>query len=150
MKKHRRKDKDMDNQTIESLIETAMQARKMAYVPYSNFAVGAALLDGEGNTHAGCNIENAAFTPGICAERTAVSVAVSKGVRNFTAIAVVGGAANNQPADDCFPCGVCRQVLMEFCPPNFQIIIAQSPQNYRIFTLSELLPHGFGPDNLSN
>lgn len=138
----------MDKQTIESLVKAAMQVRKMAYAPYSGFSVGAALKDDQGNIHMGCNIENAAFTPGICAERTAISVAVAKGIRNFTAIAVVGGTTSKPPTEYCFPCGVCRQVMMEFCLPNFMIIVAQSPQNYKIFSLEQLLPHGFGPNNL--
>ncbi|MCL2234971.1 MAG: cytidine deaminase [Defluviitaleaceae bacterium] len=131
---------------IKNLIKQAIEAREMAYAPYSGFKVGAALLSVCGKVYTGCNVENAAFTPGICAERTAVSTAVADGVRKFSAIAVVGGA--DHLADDCFPCGVCRQVLMEFCPPGFQIIVAKSPEEYRVFTLGQLLPHGFGPSNL--
>ena len=133
----------MDNK---NLIEQAIEAREMAYAPYSGFKVGAALLSVCGKVYTGCNVENAAFTPGICAERTALSTAVASGIRKFSAIAVVGGA--DDLADDCFPCGVCRQVLMEFCPPNFQIIVGKSPEDYRVFTLEQLLPHGFGPANL--
>jgi len=136
----------MDKSIIKNLIETAIKTRENAYVPYSNFKVGAGLLTDDGTIFGGCNVENAAFTPGNCAERTAIFAAVAQGHAKFKAIAIVGGA--DALADNCFPCGVCRQVLMEFCPPDFPIIIAQSPDAYRIFTLAELLPHGFGPANL--
>ncbi|MCL2855970.1 MAG: cytidine deaminase [Defluviitaleaceae bacterium] len=137
----------MENKVIENLVEKAIEARNMAYAPYSGFKVGAALLDASGGIHLGCNIENAALTPGNCAERTAFFTSIAQGKRQFSAIAIVGGADNL--VDDCFPCGVCRQVMMEFCGEGFQIIIAQNPQNYRIFTLPQLLPHGFGPGHIS-
>lgn len=132
---------------IHNLIERAIHARKNAYAPYSNFFVGAALLCDDGAVYTGCNVENAAFTPGICAERVAISTAVADGRKTFTAIAVVGGA--DEIAEDCFPCGVCRQVLREFCKDDFQIVVAQSVDKYAVYTLAQLLPNGFGPDNLS-
>ena len=121
----------MNNERIETLIEEAFAARKMAYTPYSHFQVGAALLT-----------EN-------CAERTAFFKAVSEGERSFTAIAVVGGPEGASEFDWCAPCGVCRQVMKEFCHEDvFQIILARSVKEYKVYTLAELLPMGFGPDNL--
>ena len=135
----------MDNK---ELIRQALEAREMAYVPYSGFKVGAALLTKEGKVYKGCNIENAGYTPTNCAERTAFFKAVSEGEREFSAIAIVGGKGD-LPTDYAYPCGVCRQVMMEFCDPEtFQIILAVSREKYDIFTLKELLPFGFGPDNL--
>lgn len=135
----------MDNK---ELIRLALEAREMAYVPYSGFKVGAALLTKEGRVYKGCNIENAGYTPTNCAERTAFFKAVSEGEREFSAIAIVGGKGD-LPTDYAYPCGVCRQVMMEFCDPEtFQIILAVSREKYDIFTLKELLPFGFGPDNL--
>ena len=134
---------------IEKLIREAFQARRMAYTPYSHFQVGAALLTKEGRIYRGCNIENAAYTPTNCAERTAFFKAVSEGERNFTAIAIVGGAEDASQLDYCAPCGVCRQVMMEFCNPDeFEIILAVGKEDYRIYQLKELLPRGFGPGNL--
>ena len=130
------------------LIKQALEARELSYAPYSKFHVGAALLAENGTVYTGCNIENAAYTPTNCAERTAFFKAVSEGVRDFKAIAIVGGAAE-QPLDFCAPCGVCRQVMMEFCDPDtFKIILAKSPEEYKVYTLWELLPEGFGPGNL--
>ena len=135
----------MDNK---ELIRLALEAREMAYVPYSGFKVGAALLTKEGKVYKGCNIENAGYTPTNCAERTAFFKAVSEGEREFSAIAIVGGKGD-LPTDYAYPCGVCRQVMMEFCDPEkFQIILATSKEQYEIFTLKELLPLGFGPNNL--
>ena len=135
----------MDNK---ELIRQALEAREMAYAPYSGFKVGAALLTKEGRVYKGCNIENAGYTPTNCAERTAFFKAVSEGEREFSAIAIVGGKGD-LPTDYAYPCGVCRQVMMEFCDPEtFQIILAVSRDKYDIFTLKELLPFGFGPDNL--
>lgn len=129
------------------LVKQAFEARKMAYVPYSEFAVGAALLTAKGKIYTGCNIENAAFTPTNCAERTAIFKAVSEGARDFTAIAVCGGF--EEGTDYCFPCGVCRQVLMEFCDPEkFIVLVAKSPDEFKEYRLNELLPHGFGPNDL--
>ena len=133
----------LEKKTIETLIETALRQRSFAYAPYSGFRVGAALLDAKGTVHTGCNIENAAYGPTNCAERTAFFKAVSEGVRAFTAICVTGGAGE-KPTELCPPCGVCRQVMLEFCKPDFQIILAVDGEHYRIYTLSELIPLGFG------
>ena len=131
------------------LIRTALKMRKKSYVPYSGFAVGAGLLAGSGEIYGGCNIENAAYTPTNCAERTAFFRAVSEGEREFSAIAIAGGPAGQEPADYCAPCGVCRQVMMEFCDPDtFQVILAKSETEYQVFTLRDLLPCGFGPADL--
>ena len=131
------------------LIALALQAREKAYTPYSHFKVGAALLTKSGNVYTGCNIENAAYTPSNCAERTAFFKAVSEGEREFAAIAIVGGAENATELDYCAPCGVCRQVMMEFCDyDNFQVILAANEDEYRVYTLREILPVGFGPKNL--
>ena len=139
----------MDEKTIQTLIETALAMRQRSYAPYSNFHVGAALLGTDGKIYSGCNIENAAFTPTNCAERTAFFKAVSEGQRDFRAIAIVGGKKDAATLEYCAPCGVCRQVMMEFVnPQTFQIILARSTKEYQIFTLEQLLPHGFGAANL--
>ena len=104
--------------TPEQLVREALEAMHFAYVPYSGFTVGAALLTKSGKVYRGCNIENAAFGPSCCAERTAFFKAVSEGKRGFSAIAIVGGPAGKEPEDFCPPCGVCRQVMMEFCDPR--------------------------------
>lgn len=132
------------------LIRKAFEGRKNAYAPYSNFKVGAALETKDGRVYTGCNVENAAYTPCNCAERTAFFKAVSEGVREFQRIAIVGGFEEGDKVDGfAAPCGVCRQVMMEFCvPEEFQIIVAKSEEEYKQFTLSELLPMGFGPNNL--
>lgn len=130
------------------LIRLALEAREMAYVPYSKYMVGAALLTKQGKVYKGCNIENAAYTPTNCAERTAFFKAVSEGEREFEAIAIVGGY-KGAPVDYAYPCGVCRQVMMEFCDPeSFKVITAISEETYLEKTLEEILPHGFGPANL--
>ena len=130
------------------LIEKAMEQLQFSYTPYSNFKVGAALLAKNGTIYGGCNIENASYTPTNCAERTAFFKAVSEGVREFDAICIVGGK-DGVLTEYAAPCGVCRQVMMEFCNPDtFQIILATSKEQYEIFTLKELLPLGFGPNNL--
>lgn len=133
---------------IEKLIEEAFLARECAYTPYSHFRVGAALLAENGTIYRGCNIENAAYTPSNCAERTAFFKAVSEGERSFRAIAIVGGKEDEERLDYCAPCGVCRQVMREFCPDDFQIILAKSATEYQVYTLKQLLPESFGPDNL--
>ncbi len=131
------------------LIKQALEMRKMAYVPYSHFQVGAALLCADGKVYTGCNIENAAYTPSNCAERTAFFKAVSEGEREFTAIAITGGAETAEELEYCAPCGVCRQVMMEFCDyDNFKVILAKSEQEYQVYSLREILPMGFGPKNL--
>lgn len=133
---------------ISKLIQEAIEIRNKAYAPYSNFLVGAALLSASGKIYTGCNIENASYTPSNCAERTAFFKAVSEGEKHFKAIAVVG-AKRDDDLDFCPPCGVCRQVMMEFCnPKEFEIIVAKSVDEYKIFTLEEILPMGFGPNNL--
>lgn len=139
----------MDKKIVEQLIETAISQLKFSYVPYSDFKVGAALLALNGMVYTGCNIENAGYTPTNCAERTAFFKAVSEGVTDFQAICVVGGKGGIV-TEYAAPCGVCRQVMMEFCNPEmFQIIVAQSTEDYRVLTLGQLLPEGFGPENLS-
>lgn len=130
------------------LIEQAIEARSHAYTPYSHFQVGAALLTKQGKVYKGCNIENAAYTPSNCAERTAIFKAVSEGEREFAAIAIVGsmeGESNTLPTG---PCGVCRQVMAEFCSLDMPVIIAKSPADYITMTLGELMPLSFGPANL--
>lgn len=131
------------------LVEIALEARKMSYAPYSHFKVGAALLAKNGTVYKGCNIENASYTPTNCAERTAFFKAVSEGVKDFDAIAIVGGSEDTKELSICAPCGVCRQVMMEFCDPKtFRIILGSEVNDMRVYTLEELLPLGFGPDNL--
>ena len=132
----------------EEMISQAFSAMAKAYAPYSGFKVGAALLTADGIIYQGCNIENAAYTPSNCAERTAFFKAVSEGVREFTAICIVGGK-DGVPEGLTAPCGVCRQVMMEFCSPDtFEVIVAVSEDDYRVYTLKELLPEGFGPADL--
>ncbi|MCR5102272.1 MAG: cytidine deaminase [Butyrivibrio sp.] len=126
----------------------ALEMRAFCYTPYSKFNVGAALLTKDGKVYTGCNIENAAFTPSNCAERTAFFKAISEGDKEFVAIAVAGGPAGEEPSEYCPPCGVCRQVMREFCGPDFEIILAKTPDDYKVYTLKELLPEGFGPDFL--
>ena len=138
----------MEQVMIGKLIDTAIEQLKFSYTPYSNFKVGAALLTRSGEIYTGCNIENASYTPTNCAERTAFFKAVSEGVRDFQAICIVGGKDGNL-TEYTAPCGVCRQVMMEFCnPKTFQIILAVDKERYEIYTLEELMPLGFGPLNL--
>ena len=125
--------------TDRELIKEAKKATRAAYAPYSSFTVGAALLTKEGRVFRGCNIENAAYSPTNCAERTAFFKAVSEGEREFTAIAIVGG----KNEDFCPPCGVCRQVMSEFCDGDFKIILGRNDEDVKVFTLSELLPESF-------
>ena len=130
----------MEQVMIGKLIDTAIEQL--------NFKVGAALLTKSGKIYTGCNIENASYTPTNCAERTAFFKAVSEGVRDFQAICIVGGK-NGKLTEYTAPCGVCRQVMMEFCDPKtFQIILAVDKERYEIYTLEELMPLGFGPLNL--
>lgn len=131
------------------LLALAIRAREHAYVPYSHWAVGAALLASSGRVYTGCNIENAAYTPTNCAERTAFFKALSEGERNFAAIAVAGGPEHTEPEEICTPCGVCRQVMMEFCDPGqFRVILGTKDGVRAVMTLGELLPAGFGPQTL--
>ena len=139
----------IDENLIRELITAADEARSRSYAPYSNYAVGAALLTGDGRIITGCNMENAAFGPGICAERCAVYKAVSEGCRDFTAIAVAGSPVGEPISQFASPCGVCRQVMREFTDPaSFTVIVAGSGGRYKVNTLEELLPDSFGPDNL--
>lgn len=135
---------------IRNLIEKAIEAREYSYSPYSHYKVGAALLTKSGKIYTGCNIENAAFSPTVCAERTAIFKAVSEGEREFEAIAIVGGPNGElkETGDFTGPCGVCRQVLMEF-GPDIKIISANSVDEYFINTVADLTPKGFGPANLA-
>ena len=138
----------MEQDMVEKMIDTAIEQLKISYTPYSNFKVGAALLTKSGKIYTGCNIENASYTPTNCAERTAFFKAVSEGVRDFQAICIVGGK-DGKLTEYTAPCGVCRQVMMEFCnPKTFQIILAVDKERYEIYTLEELMPLGFGPLNL--
>ena len=139
----------MEQALVEKLIDTAIAQLQFSYTPYSNFKVGAALLGRNGVIYTGCNIENAAFGPTNCAERTAFFKAVSEGQHQFDAICIVGGKGGVL-TEYASPCGVCRQVMMEFCDPEtFQVILAVNREKYSIFTLRELLPLGFGPGNLA-
>jgi len=135
------------------LIKLAYRAREQAYTPYSDFKVGAALLTKEGKVYLGCNIENAAYGPSNCAERTAFFKAVSEGEREFAGIAIVGAKSDtlqNTGNKPCAPCGVCRQVMMEFCnPKEFYIVLEDGEGGITRYTLEELLPLGFGAANLS-
>ena len=131
------------------LLKEAIKAREKAYVPYSNMAVGAALLAKDGKIYTGCNIESASFTPSNCAERKAFFKAVSVGIYDFSAIAIVGGKKGQEINGIFPPCGVCRQVMMEFCNPKvFKVILGKTKDSYEIFTLEELMPMGFGPNNM--
>ena len=132
-----------------NLIREAIKARDKAYTPYSKFKVGAALYSENGIVYTGCNIENAAYSPTNCAERTAFFKAVSEGERKFEKIAIVGGLEEKGILDYIFPCGVCRQVMMEFCnPEKFVIIVAKNEDDYKEYLLKELLPNGFGGEDL--
>jgi cytidine deaminase len=137
----------MDTQ-LQELIDTALSMRKMSYTPYSHFNVGAALLGADGKIYTGCNIENASYTPTNCAERTAFFKAVSEGMREFKAIAIAGGKEDSKELDYCPPCGVCRQVMSEFCKDDFKIILVKSSTEYKEYTLTDLVPERFTPDNL--
>ena len=127
-----------------SLMQAALEARRMAYAPYSGFTVGAALLTRSGKLYTGCNIENASFSPTNCAERTAVFKAVSEGERAFSAIAIVGGKGDTLETV-CAPCGVCRQVLSEFCNAELRVLLG-TPEQIEVYTLGELLPISFSLD----
>lgn len=129
---------------MEQLIHSALAVRERAYCPYSGFAVGAALLAGNGSIYTGCNVENAAFTPSCCAERTAFFKALSEGVKEFERIVVVGGSVEEGKLEKTTPCGVCLQVMLEFCDPDtFEVVSALSVKEYEVYRLRELLPHGF-------
>ena len=138
--------KTLDESTIQTLISRAFDMLNFSYVPYSRYTVGAALLAKNGSIYTGCNIESISFSPTNCAERTALFKAVSEGVKDFTAIAVVGGP-QKKVNDYCSPCGVCRQALREFCGGDFIFILAKSKTEYRLMTMDEILPESFKPDN---
>ena len=133
---------------MKELFKAALEARERSYSPYSGFAVGAALLTKAGRIYQGANIENAGHTGTVCAERTAVFKAVSEGERAFAAMAVAGGKAGSAPEFFCAPCGVCRQVLTEFCDGDFVIYFVKSEEETEQHTLRELFPHPFGPKDL--
>lgn len=141
----------MEREVILHLIEEAYEAQKRAYAPYSHFMVGAALLTADDEIIRGCNIENSSYTPTNCAERTAFFKAVSEGITQFKAIAIVGNKEGEELDIENFtaPCGVCRQVMAEFCnPKTFRVILANRRDNYVEYSLEELLPLGFGPKDL--
>lgn len=130
------------------LVELAKKAREYAYAPYSHFKVGAALLTKSGRVYMGCNVENVSFGAANCAERTAFFKAVSEGEHSFSAIAIVGAPSGNETKDACAPCGICRQVMREFCDGDFKIVLEDGNGGVLSYTLAELLPESFGPENL--
>ena len=132
--------------TDEELLELAKQASKKAYCKYSGFSVGAALMCEDGRVFTGCNIENGSYSLTICAERTAIFKAVSEGEKDFTAIAVIGYKRGEKPVEYAFPCGICRQVMAEFCKKDFKVYVAISGEDFKEFRLEELLPESFGSD----
>jgi len=138
------------NVPIPELIKSALAARNKAYAPYSNYLVGAAVLTNDGRVYSGVNIENASYGASNCAERTAIFKAVSEGNTKIKAVAVIGGAKNKEITGFAYPCGICRQVMREFClsPDEFVLIVAKDEESYRTFTLNELLPASFGPEKL--
>ena len=138
----------MERMQAQQLIRAAFAARRFAYTPYSHFKVGAALLARSGQVFTGCNIESASYSPTNCAERTALFKAVSEGVTEFSAIAIVGSREGEVNRIVTSPCGVCRQALFEFGGPDLTVIMARSEEDYLETTLGELLPYGFGPKNL--
>lgn len=139
----------MEKSLREELLGAALEARWMAYCPYSGFAVGAAVLCGSGEIFTGCNVENASYGATICAERVALTKAISQGELSFRAIAVAGGPAGERPQPGCRPCGICRQTLAEFSDENMAIYMVQSLDSYEVTELGKLLPLAFGKDNLT-
>ena len=135
---------------LEKLALAACKAREKSYAPYSGFTVGAALLCGDGSVYSGCNIENAAYGPTICAERTAVFKAVSDGKRDFVGLALAGGRADRQSEHFLTPCGVGRQVLTEFCRDDFWVLSVKNDADYIRYTLGDLLPASFRPEHMSS
>ena len=139
----------MEKDAIERLVAIALECNGRSYAPYSRYNVSAAVLADDGRIFTGVNVENASYPCGICAERNAIFHAVAEGCRHFSAIAIVGGR-DYHPCDDCTPCGLCRQVMREFCDPEkFIVACAKSATEYRTFTLAGLLPESFGPDSFA-
>ena len=134
----------------ELLKAKAIAARERSYCPYSNFAVGAALLTKDGKIYEGCNIENSSFTPTICAERTAIFKAVSEGYGkgDFAAIAIVGDTKGKEADNFCAPCGVCRQVMLEFCEADFEVILVINKDKYEVHPMAEVMPLAFTSDSM--
>ena len=138
----------MTENDLKTLIEKALDMRNFSYAPYSKFKVGAALQSSDGRIFGGCNVENSSYGAANCAERTAFFKAVSEGVKDFKRIVITGGL-EGEPLQYASPCGICRQVMREFCKPGtFEIILARSTEDYKIYTLAQLLPESFGPENL--
>ncbi len=134
---------------IEELLSASLEARKLSYCPYSHYAVGAALLTKDGEIVKGANIENASYGATNCAERTAFFKAVSEGKKEFKAIAIAGGKEGEEPKDFAYPCGICRQVMREFCDEDtFEIYVVASTKDYEKYLLKDMLPQSFGPNNL--
>lgn len=134
----------MNNEDIiKTLEKEALRMRKMSYAPYSKFKVGAALITKEGKIYTGCNIESVSFSPTCCAERVALFKAVSEGEKNFKGIFIAGGREDNEKLNICYPCGVCRQALLEFCDENFEIYLKDKNGNYKTYKLGELMPYSF-------
>ena len=141
-------DSNIEKDKVSKLIYSALQARAMAYAPYSHYRVGAALLTGDGTIFQGGNIENASYGATNCAERTAFFKAVSEGKRDFQAIAIAGGMEGKAPESYAYPCGICRQVMQEFCQEDFLVIVVKSMTEYKIYTLAEVLPFSFGGESI--
>lgn len=140
--------KNLCDAVWQKLAGAALEARKLAYAPYSHYTVGAALLTESGLVYQGGNIENASYGATNCAERTAMYKAVSEGERRFRAIAIAGGLEGAEPVDYAYPCGICRQVMQEFAGEDFVVIVARSVSDYQVHGLRELLPYGFGGDSI--
>ena len=138
----------MEKDTEMKLVKEALKARQNAYCPYSGYKVGAALLTRSGHIYIGCNVENAAFTPGSCAERTAINSAVAAGERDFVSLAIAGGY-DEKDTGRSYPCGVCRQVIREFADDDFPVIIASLNGSYELHSISELLPYSFGASQVN-
>ncbi len=139
--------KQLSSEMIKKLCEMAIDMQKRSYVPYSHFHVGCALLAEDGRIFTGCNVENSSFPVCTCAERTAFAKAVSEGAHEFTAIAIAGGEEGGENRH-CPPCGVCRQVMSEFCRGDFKLYLAKTAEDYEEYTLNELMPKRFTPDHL--
>lgn len=133
----------LTDKEISDLICAAFSVRKLSYSPYSGFSVGSAVLCDDGDIYSGCNIENSSYPVGICAERTAISKAVSSGKHDFKAIAIVGGISDNSILEYCQPCGMCRQFLSEFCDKDFVVILAKSQAEYKLISFDEIFPFPF-------